>query len=204
VTFEGTPPPPVIAIEGGNTQQVLYLDKGGGLQYAAVFLADARAGGAAPAAPAVLNQRSYIFVPQVLVVRAGQVMRFTSDDPAHHNVRSVDPNPANAFSVDTDGGVLNAPSHRFAATPPDRPVVLSCDIHPWMVAWVYAFEHNLSAVTDAAGRFRIENVPPGRHRLAVRQPAGGLARDLVVDVAAGQTTRRDVRFTANDVRVPVR
>jgi plastocyanin len=202
VTYAGAPPPPTIVIEGGSTQHVLYLDKSGGLQYAVVFLPDARGGRPAPTAPAVVNQLWFIFEPQVLAVRAGQPVRFTNDDAANHNVRSFD--PTNRFYMDTAPGVLNAPSHRFSPTPADRPVELSCDIHPWMVAWIYAFDHDRFAVTDASGRYRIDRVPPGRQRGAVRHAAGGLRREAMVEVEAGRTARLDTRFIADDLRLPRR
>ena len=81
MTFDRTPPAPPFVIEGGRTQHVLYLDKSGGLQYAAVFLHDSRSGAAATT-PITLNQRHFIFEPQVLAVHIGQPVRFTSDDPA--------------------------------------------------------------------------------------------------------------------------
>jgi hypothetical protein len=49
-------------------------------------------------------------------------------------------------------------------------------------------------VTDENGSFRITGVPPGVHRLAVRQPAGGLARDVDLRVDAGATARIEVVF----------
>jgi hypothetical protein len=73
-----------------------------------------------------------------------------------------------------------------------------------MAAWLYVFEHGRFAVTDTAGRFRIEGVPAGRHRLGVRQPAGRLARNLAVDVPVGQVVRVDIAFTDGDIGVPVR
>jgi hypothetical protein len=82
-----------------------------------------------------------------------------------------------------------------------RPVRLSCDIHPWMAAWVYAFEHDQFAATDADGRFRIDRVPAGRHRVAVHQPGGGLQRDVGVEVRASEIARLDVRFTPTDVHL---
>lgn len=203
MTFEGTPPAPTFVVEGGRTQHVLYLDKSGGLQYAVVFLHDSRSGPAATT-PITLNQRDFIFEPQVLAVHIGQPVRFTSDDPANHNVRSDDANAANRFSVTTAAGAPAPPPRRFAATSPDQPVVLSCDIHPWMIAWVYAFDRGVFTVTDASGRFRLDNVPAGRHRLGVRQPAGRLARDVVVEVPADAIARVDVRFTSADLGAPVR
>jgi plastocyanin len=202
VIFEGTPPAPTFVVEGGRTQHVLYVDKSGGLQYAVVYLNVPRSGPTDPP-PATLNQRDFIFEPQVLAVSAAQPVRFTSDDPANHNVRS-DANGRNAFSVNTAAGAPPPPPRTFAPTSPDDPVVVSCDIHPWMIAWVYAFDRDRFIVTDAGGRFRFENVPAGRYRMGVRQPAGRLTRDVAVEVADGKITTVAVRFTPNDLAVPTR
>ena len=196
VTFDGTPPPPTIVIQDGGSQQVLYVDRSGGLRYAVVFLPDARGGAPAPAPPATMNQRNFIFEPQVLAVRSGQTIRFMTDDSANHNVRARDPNPQNTFSIYTGPGAIEPDTHRFAATTSEHPLELSCDIHPWMVAWIYAFDHGQFAVTNADGTFRIGNVPVGRQRIAIRQPSGGLARDLTVDVIPDATVRLEVRFAA--------
>lgn len=203
ITFEGTPPPPVEVAESGGDQKVLHVDRSGGLRYAAVHLPDATPATEPPRGQAVLDQRRFVFEPQVLAVRAGQPVRFTNSDPANHNVRSNDAVAANAFSVLT-ADARTSHSHRFTVTPPDRPVVLSCDIHSWMIAWVYVFAHDLFAVSGSDGRYAIAGVPAGRHRVAIRQPSGRLARDLAVDVRAGETARLDVRFTAADVGMPAR
>ena len=200
VTFSGPPPPPTIVIQDGGSQQVLYVDRSGGLGYAVVFLPDAPpAGGPPPAARAAVNQRNFIFEPQVLAVRSGQTVRFTSDDPANHNVRVQDSSPANTFSIHTGSGSVGPHTHAFGPAPPGRALALSCDIHPWMAAWVYVFEHDRFAVTNTDGTFRIDGVPAGRHRLSVHQPAGGLARDLTVDVRAAETAIVDVAFTPEDL-----
>jgi plastocyanin len=204
VTFEGTPPAPTTVSEAGSSQPVLYVDRAGGLQYAVVFLPDARDAGKPVKSPATMNQRQFIFEPQVLAVRAGQPVRFTNDDPANHNVRSQDPNRANAFNIFTGSGAAPPAVQQLVATPPNRPVQLSCDIHPSMIAWIYVFDHGQFTVSGPGGQFRIENVAVGRHRLAVRQPAGKLERDLAVDVKSGETSRIDVRFTASDLGMPSR
>jgi plastocyanin len=222
VRFVGEVPPPVIVIQGADEQPVLYVDESGALQYAVVYLTERAAPGGgrsvgAPATstkpapraaagehldPVVLDQVEFIFRPQVLAVHAGQLVRFTSQDVAHHNVHSFDPNPANAFNLSTQAGIVPA-QHRFSVNPDYRPVAISCDIHPWMAAWVYVFDHPRVAVTDAAGRFEIE-APAGNYLLSVRQPAGGLERDVEVHVAAGGRQAVTVAFTDADLHLPPR
>jgi plastocyanin len=198
VIFTGTPPSPLVLTHDGDSQPVLYVDRSGGLRYVVVYLPDAPNSSTRPPSAATVNQRRFIFEPQVLAVRAGQTVRFTNDDPANHNVRARDPHPANTFSINTASGAVEPSVHQFAPTAHGHAVELSCDIHPWMAAWVYVFEHDQFAVTSGDGSFRIEDVPPGRHRIAVRQPSGRLARDLTVDIRSGETTHLDVRFTAGD------
>jgi plastocyanin len=204
ITFTGTPPAPADAGDEGSPP-ALRVDRTGGVQYAIVFLPDAlRAADPPPGAAATVNQRSHVFIPQVIGVRAGQTVRFTNEDPANHNVRVRDASPGNTFSIHTAPGAVGANTHRFIATTGGRPLELSCDIHPWMAAWVFVFEHPHFAVSDADGRFRLDGVPAGRHRIAVRQPAGRLARDLGIDVRAGEITRLDVAFARGDIGMPVR
>jgi hypothetical protein len=45
--------------------------------------------------------------------------------------------------------------------PDRRPICIGCDIHPWMSAHVWVFEHPFAAVTDRDGRFEVRNAPAG-------------------------------------------
>jgi plastocyanin len=197
ILYDGDVPRPTIVMEGGRTQQVLYVGQNHGLRYAVIAL---RAASAIPTrAPdsATLNQSGFVFEPQVLAVREGQPVHFTNEDGANHNVRSEAEDVTNRFSIYTGAGQMQ--TRRFRAHPVERPLVITCDIHPWMIAWIYSFAHPYFAVTDAAGHFQISGVPGGLHQLSVRQPAGGLQRDARVQVAAGQVAHVTIRFTSNDV-----
>ena len=122
VTFQGAPPPLMTVGETGEAQPTLYIDAAGGLRYAVVYLPDARAAGPPATKPAIVNQRNFIFEPQVLAVRAGRMVRFTSDDVANHNVRAKGTTPVNTFFISTAPGSTGSATHAFGATPPDRPV----------------------------------------------------------------------------------
>jgi plastocyanin len=198
VRYVGRVPPPVIVVESGRDQHVLEVEPGTkGLAFAVVYVDAEPEPPLEPLAAVTIDQAGWIFRPPVVAVRAGQLVRFANSDGANHNVRSQDEVAANRMNAQT----LNTPHvHRFQPKPaPGSPVAITCDIHPWMIAWVYVFEHRFFAATAADGRFRIDSLPPGPRRLHVRHPAGGLARDLYVVVAAGHTTVVDVSFDTPDL-----
>jgi len=200
VAFSGTPPPPTIVFEGGGVQHVLHLGERQGLRYAVAFLAGAPTEAAGNDTPATVSQVGFIFDPPVLAVREGQAVRFTNEDGANHNVRAEHALPANRLDAYTGAG--QAHTHRFRADPGGSPVSVTCRVHPWMAAWIYVFPHPRFSVTDVGGRFRIERVPAGEHRVSIRHPAGGLARDLTVRVEAGATSRAEVVFDSSDLAPP--
>jgi hypothetical protein len=49
----------------------------------------------------------------------------------------------------------------------DRPGIVRvfCDIHSHMNAFILVFNHRFFAVTDADGRYRIDNIPPGTYNV---------------------------------------
>jgi hypothetical protein len=47
------------------------------------------------------------------------------------------------------------------------PMKVACDIHPFMAMHVCVVDHPFYAVTDAAGKFEMKNLPPGNYVLGV-------------------------------------
>jgi hypothetical protein len=129
----------------------------------------------------------------VLAVRAGQGVKFTNSDPANHNVRTSSSQRTNQFNVFT--GIEGSYVHRFCAEPGEQPVRLGCDIHPWMQAWIYVFNHPCFAVTDDSGNFRIASIPAGRYKLNMRQPAIRYAheREIVVSNTTPISVQLEIR-----------
>lgn len=46
--------------------------------------------------------------------------------------------------------------HRFQVDAKRRPFLIGCDIHVWMRAWVFVFDHPYFSVADAEGSFQID------------------------------------------------
>ena len=138
------------------------------------------------------------FAQSAASVRDGQRVRFKNSDGGNHNVRTATLDPHNEFNVFTGAGTSY--EHAFRADPKQRPVRIGCDLHAWMRAWVYVFDHPYFAVTDEKGRFEIKDVPPGRYQLRIRQPDGGLSREQELVVRQGESREIDVRFEQHDLK----
>jgi hypothetical protein len=140
-----------------------------------------------------------VFVPHLVAVRVGQPVKFTSSDVANHNVRAISLEQKNQFNRFTGGG--DSYTHRFTAERRNRPVRIGCDLHRWMGAWVFVFEHSRFAVTGEDGSYRVGDLPPGKYTLSFRQPDGGLRADRDIEIAAGKKTTVDFEFTEKDLRL---
>lgn len=149
--------------------------------------------------PVLVDQMDMTFVPHLIAVRESQPVHFANSDAANHNVRSAALDRRNQFNVLTpvDG------SHKrvFYTDAKQRPIRLGCEIHGWMRAWVYVFDHPYFAVTDAKGQFSLDHVPPGKYVLKLRQPDGGLQADREITLAPDKPETLDFRFTEKDLNV---
>jgi plastocyanin len=150
----------------------------------------------------VIDQRDMTFLPHVAAIRAGQKVRFTNHDNANHNVRSAALKPANQFNVFT--GNEGSYVHAFMPESKNRPVRIGCDIHGWMAAWVYVFEHPRFGVSNKQGEALLTGLAPGRYRLHVRQPDGGLQAERDVQVLPASTASATIEFLERDLAASVR
>jgi plastocyanin len=108
---------------------------------------------------AAVEQRDKQFIPLVSVVQAGTPVQFPNRDPIRHHVYSF--SPAKTFEIKLYAGTPVAPIVF------DKPgeVILGCNIHDHMLAYVYVVETPWFAKTDKEGQARIDGVPAGEHDL---------------------------------------
>jgi plastocyanin len=104
------------------------------------------------------------FVPYVKPIFVGSKVRFPNSDKIRHQVYSF--SPAKTFELPLYGG-KDAPPVVF-----DKPgvVVLGCNIHDWMVAYVYVSETPYFAKTETAGTAAIDDMPAGEYSVRVWHP----------------------------------
>ncbi|WP_228218250.1 hypothetical protein [Aromatoleum toluclasticum] len=126
------------------------------------------AGGAAgagnPPGVAEEDQRNKEFVPYVLAVQVGTRVHFPNNDNIRHHVYSF--SPPKTFELPLYSGTPTAPV-LF-----DKPgvVILGCNIHDWMVGYIYVSESPHFAKTGADGKATLGGLPGGDYTLRVWHP----------------------------------
>lgn len=136
-------------------------------------------------ARAVMNQRNETFAPHVLAITTGTTVDFPNSDRIYHNVFSLSkPTPFDLGRYATG----RSKSVRF-----DRPGIVRvfCEIHSHMNAFILVFNHPFFTMTDAEGRYRLDNIPPGNYAV-VAWYEGVSSNPAPVTVPDGATAELDV------------
>lgn len=140
---------------------VQVLDNAGQPLPNAVVYAEPAGGAPAPAKPrqVEIEQKNKTFLPLVTVVQTGTPILFPNHDTVRHHVYSF--SPAKTFELKLYSGVPGSPV-LF-----DKPgtVVLGCNIHDEMVAYVQVVNTPYFGVTERSGAVRLESLPNGRYTL---------------------------------------
>jgi plastocyanin len=134
----------------------------------------------APSQEPVMSQRSLTFSPHLLVVQEGTTVQFQNDDNVQHNVfwPSVGGNKKLAHNLGTWPKGEKRP---FKFTQPGV-VPLLCNVHPEMSGYIVISPTPYFAQTDAAGNYKIDNVPDGKYTVTAWHE-GSKQQSKPVDVA---------------------
>jgi len=139
---------------------------------------------AGPAAQ--VGQKDMAFVPALLPVLAGTRVEFPNYDSTYHNIFSY--SPAKRFDL----GRYRPDERPIPSVVFDVPglVVLRCDIHEHMRGLILVLATPHYIVTDPAGGYRLDGLPPGHHRLKVWLDSR-TTLERSVDLTEGATLHAD-------------
>jgi plastocyanin len=141
---------------------------------------------------ASMDQLDKRFVPEVLVIRAGATVSFPNNDSVAHQVYSF--SSAKRFEL---------PLYRGRAHPPvvfDQPgiVVLGCNIHDHMAAYIFVTASPHFGKTNEHGGVLLTGLPAGNYRISVWSPYfNETPPEQSVALAATQTTELRFALTRN-------
>lgn len=139
-------------------------EQGAALEHAAVALKPVGATPALKSGTAEIVQQGKRFIPLMTAVPTGTAISFPNLDTVRHHVYSF--SPAKSFELKLYIGTPAAPVVF------DKPgvVVMGCNIHDPMVAYVVVSDTPWVGVSDATGQVRIDGAPAGEYELEYWHP----------------------------------
>ena len=137
----------------------------------------------------IVDQIDQEFTPKVTAVLVGTPIRFPNHDNVRHQVYSF--SPAKRFELPLYAGVPARPVVF------DKPgvVVLGCNIHDWMVGYVYVSESPYFARTGKDGKALLTELPPRAYTLRVWHPQLDAAEETTRKTVDARTGLIEVAWT---------
>jgi hypothetical protein len=221
VTLKGTPPKPKELAPKGNaskdpsvcakdapilSERLVVDEASKGVKNVLVYIpkptaVNEEAKSNAQSAQIIFDQEKCIYQPHVLAVMTGAKVELKNSDPVNHNIhsrlRNNEFNPIMAASQSVPLPINNAER---------QPGELTCDIHPWMLAYWLVLDNPYFAVTDEKGNYEIKNAPAGTQKVVVWQEAVAPNRFVsapsgdAIDIKPNDTTTKDFTIDAGKLR----
>jgi len=168
----------------------LEVSQGGGVKNAVLWIADGpKAAKDASKSKVTLDQKQCEYAPHVLAMPAGGTLQIVNGDKLFHNVHARD-GDRTVFNY-----AMPVPNHVIPKPLKEAGVLrITCDVHPWMRAWVHVLATSAFAVTDDSGGYTISGVPPGKHTLKLWHERLG-EKEQQVNVPAGGAATADLQLT---------
>jgi plastocyanin len=164
----------------------LIVSPTGGIKNAVVVVKGAP--GAIKPASVTFDQKDCDYVPHVLAFPAGSTVAIFNSDGILHTVHAL-----RGEHTVFDKAQPGFKKKISAAVPKSGVIRILCDDHGWMEGWWYVTDTPYYAVSDAAGKFTINDVPPGTWTLEVwQEKLGTLERK--VEVRTGASVSADFTF----------
>lgn len=124
----------------------------------------------------VVDNVNCMFEPHVAFLRTSQTLVARNSDPKGHNVQNT--SRVNPFNP------LIAPKgeEEIELEGPERlPTQLTCNIHPWMKAYMIVRDEPYVAISDKDGNFEIKNMPEGEWQFQFWHETCGYMSNLQKD-----------------------
>jgi plastocyanin len=132
---------------------------------------------APPSAPVVIDQKGCMYEPHVAAVMVGQGLEFRNSDQEAHNVHG------RTQVADGWNFLMSRPNSTrdVYIKKPEIGIPVTCDVHPWMRAYISVLDNPYFAVTAGDGSVTLPGVPPGEYVVAVwHESLGTLVRPATV------------------------
>jgi len=160
--------------------------------------------GTAPAARGEfeINQLDKEFIPLLTIAGVGSSLSFTNQDELKHHIYSV--SQANKFDLP----LHNGRSEKIIQLSKPGVIKLGCNIHDWMLAYVYVAESDHVKIMDNSGVVTFDDLPAGAYQIKIWSPRLRNTKKPVIQAVTlsegqAQTTSIKIKLRKH-IRKPVR
>jgi plastocyanin len=144
-------------------------------------------------APVRVDQEGCIYSPHVVAVMTGDPLEVTNKDSVTHNINAMSHLRQGWNETQVHGG--DPIVRRFAKQ--EIPVIVKCNMHPWMRFYLAVVDHPYFQVTGKDGQFTLHNVPPGTYTLTAWHETFGTKKQTVT-IQSKQEQKVSFTFTDQD------
>ncbi|CAM2064314.1 Carboxypeptidase regulatory-like domain-containing protein [Sulfidibacter corallicola] len=146
-----------------------------------------------PKEAAVMDQKGCTYVPHVLAVMVNQDIKILNSDGILHNV-NVQAKVNRGFNLGMPKGTTEA-VRKFSRA--EDKIVLKCNVHPWMKAYLVVLDHPFFSVTGKDGAFKIADLAPGTYEIEAWHEKLGTQTAKVTIGSDGDSQTADFTFSRN-------
>ena len=182
-------------ISNGHGWRLLHdfiVSRQGGLKNAIVLLEGVEAGKAFELSVPLIEARDCMFQPFMTIVRNGHAVEIINMDPVMHDIQGYETSPEAGARVLFNTPLIMNHQHRRGDLhamhnhAPGKSLVgpiylnkgrrtfyMQCGFHAYMESWAMAVNNPYYALTNAEGKFTIDQIPPGTYHMVVWHPQTG-------------------------------
>ncbi len=162
--------------------ETLVVSPDHGIRNAVVTLLDVKQKVISQKKTLTLDQTACDFNPHVLIVPVGASVDILNHDGILHNIHTR--SSKNPVLNKAQPGSVQKITTRFSEPEIIR---VTCDVHPWMLAWIVVTDLAKAVATNDGGTFSLSQVPAGVHTLEVWHETLGTTKKKIL-VEAGKET----------------
>ncbi|MCG6552380.1 MAG: methylamine utilization protein [Candidatus Magnetominusculus sp. LBB02] len=178
---------------GANLNAFIADDQGAPVEFAVVTAtATSSTINSKKPADVIIDQVDKEFITYVTAIQAGTTVMFPNNDKIRHHIYSF--SEVKKFEIPLYPPGVNADNKVLF----DKPgvVVIGCNIHDWMKAYIYVVETPYFATSDSKGNILINDLPDGQYDVAVWHPnLAPKTPPQTMKVSVGDKNEGHIKFT---------
>ncbi len=190
-------------ISDGKGNRILYdfsVSEAGGLQDTVVVILGIKKGKPFPQKMKVLHLDRCRSDQYVIGIKNGENILIENTDPIRHEIATYEIYGAHRRQTSNKQIVAFTSQVRSAfAHPETREFLIKCNLHPFLQTQGLMITNPYYAVSDSAGQFKIQDIPPGTYEVMAWHPFIPVQRGTVT-IKSGQNAKIDFSFRGEDER----